>query len=67
MRYYIAAQSCAMDKLMGNNCDWFAKLKKELNLNAEDIALHIEWLDIIRENSDWTKIDAKELALNTDI
>lgn len=49
---------------MGNNCDWFAKLKQELNLDAEDIASHIEWLDIIRENSGWTKIDAKELALN---
>lgn len=68
LRYYHAAQSTALALLMNGNdsrrTEMLAKLRKDLELSAEDIASHIEWLDICRENSDFTKVDAKELAMS---
>ena len=60
--FYHAVQGCASE-LSGRAYDRVVELRKELELNAEDIASHLEWLDICRENSEFTKLDAKEIAL----
>lgn len=60
--FYHAVQGCTSE-LSGRSYDRVVELRKELELNAEDIASHLEWLDICRENSNYTKLDAKEIAI----
>ena len=62
LRYYYAAQQSA---LWSKDSDYerLAALKKELELSAEDISSHLEWLDVCRKNSHFTKVDAKEIAM----
>lgn len=62
LRYYYAAQQSA---LWSKDSDYerLAGLKKELELSAEDISSHLEWLDVCRKNSHFTKVDAKEIAM----
>ncbi len=62
LRFYHVVQWCASE-LSGSRYDSVVELRKELELSAEDIASHLEWLDICRENSDFTKLDAKEIAI----
>lgn len=62
LQYYYAAQSCALE-LSGNAYQRLVSIRKELQLSREDIASHLEWLDICRENSAFTKVDAKEIAI----
>ena len=68
LRYYFATQLTALDLIMSDNdsrhIDRLVDIRKDLELSAEDVASHIEWLDICRENSDFTKVDAKELAMS---
>lgn len=64
LKYFYAAQSCAeVLEPTGNGYDRLVTIRKNFKLSKEDITSHIEWLDICRKNSDWTKIDAKELAI----
>lgn len=60
--FYHAVQGCASE-WSGRSYDRVVELRKELELNAEDIASHLEWLDICRENSAYTKLDAKAIAI----
>ena len=60
--FYHAVQGCASE-WSGRLYNRVVELRKELELSAEDIASHLEWLDICRENSDFTKLDAKEIAI----
>lgn len=62
LRFYHVVQWCASE-LSGSRYDRAVELRKELELSAEDIASHLEWLDICRENSEFTKLDAKEIAI----
>lgn len=59
--FYHAVQGFAV--CLGRSIDELVNLRKELELSAEDIASHLEWLDICRENSEYTKIDAREIAV----
>lgn len=61
LRYYHAAQTSALN-LTGDHRS-LVELGKELQLSAEDVATHLEWLDICRETIHFTKVDAKELAI----
>lgn len=61
LQFYHAVQG--FSTCTGRNIGELVKFRKELELNAEDIASHLEWLDICRENSSYTKIDAKEIAI----
>lgn len=61
LRYYHAAQMSALD--LTDPYRFLAELGKELQLSAEDVAAHLEWLDICRETSRFTRVDAKELAI----
>ena len=49
--------------MSGRAYDRVVELRKELELSAEDIVSHLEWLDICREHSEYTKLDAKEIAI----
>lgn len=62
LQYYYAAQSSAME-YSGSGFLHLVHLRKELELNPEDIASHLEWLDIVRNNFPFTKVDAKEIAV----
>ncbi|WP_461733087.1 DUF4304 domain-containing protein [Enterococcus sp. LJL128] len=66
LRYYYAAQSTAANP---NKASYkmLVAMKKELGLSEEAIRAHIDWLDICRENSSFTKVDAKEWALRTSL
>ncbi len=62
LRYYYAAQHNALDH-SGSGYDRLVEFGKQLRLTAEDVASHLEWLDTCRENSHFTKVDAKEFAM----
>lgn len=62
LRYYYEAQRSVLEH-SGSGYRLLVSLYKELNLSPEDIASHLEWLDIIRNNFPFNKVDAKETAL----
>ena len=62
LRYYYAAQSCALQRTE-SSYNMLVEFRKDLALSAEDIASHIEWMDVCGENASFTKIDAKGLAI----
>lgn len=62
LQYFYAVQSSAME-MSGKARDNLISLREKLELNVEDIAAHIKWLDVIRNNFPFTKVDAKELAI----
>lgn len=62
LRYYYTAQHNALDR-SGNGYGTLVEFGKKMRLTAADVASHLEWLDVCRENSHFTKVDAKEIAV----
>ncbi len=62
LRYYYTAQYHALDR-SGNGYNTLVELGKKMRLTAADVASHLEWLDVCRENSHFTKVDAREIAV----
>lgn len=62
LRYYYEAQRSILEH-SGSGYRLLVSFYRELNLSPEDIASHLEWLDIIRNNFPFNKVDAKENAL----
>lgn len=62
LRYYHAAQQYALEQ-GGSGHGLLVELRKELGLCMKDIEAHLEWLDVCRECSHFTKVDAREIAL----
>lgn len=64
LQFYDAAQSMASVVSMNPiQYTLLVNLRKNLGLNAEDVASHLEWLDVCRKRSSFTKVDARELAV----
>ncbi len=64
LQFYEAAQSMAsVVSINPIQYTLLVNLRKNLGLSAEDVASHLEWLDVCRERSAFTKIDARELAV----
>lgn len=62
LRYYYEVQRSVLE-YSGSGYRLLVSLYRELNLSPEDIASHLEWLDIIRNNFPFNKVYAKETAL----
>lgn len=59
--YYAVQQSAMLNKKDASSL--IVKNRKELELSCDDIVSRLEWLDICRKNSFFTKIDVKELVV----
>ncbi|MDE6531153.1 MAG: DUF4304 domain-containing protein [Lachnospiraceae bacterium] len=62
LKYYHAAQT-SITAYGKSVFPTLVDLRKKLELTVDDVTSHLEWLDICRENSSFTKCDAKELAI----
>lgn len=65
LKFYYAVSGPVRQNILNKNdaCSFIEKNRKELELSYDDIVSHLEWLDICRKNSFFTKIDVKELVV----
>lgn len=62
LQFYYAVQADA-EAIVKDKAARLAAMRRERDLSREDIESHIDWLDVCRNNSSFTKVDAKALAM----